>query len=282
MTPRHRAEGAQSFRPLGWIERLGARGRARLGPAMRARLKPLYHAALRLRTRGRGVPCRLPGGEVVRALPERGGLIWNPDEYAAFRAAIRPGAVALDIGANAGAYALLFGQWVGAAGRVYAFEPSPAILATLRRHIAINRLDTVVTPVGAAVCDRVGRATFVLAGTSGENHLGMAGGVGAATVDVETTTVDAFCRREGVTPDFIKIDVEGAELDVLRGARETISAGGTRLALFVEMHPAMWPAAGLTPDAVRRGIHELGLEPERPWADILGLDGLAVRLRARV
>ena len=78
-----------------------------------------------LQTGGRGLSCTLPGGERIRALPEHRYLSWNPQEYAAFKRAVSPGMVALDIGANVGAYSMLLGQWVGPAGRVFAFEPAP-------------------------------------------------------------------------------------------------------------------------------------------------------------
>jgi FkbM family methyltransferase len=282
VTGNRRAEGASRFRRLVWLERLATIGRGCLGPALRARLKPLYHAALRLFTAGRGVSCQLPGGEIVRALPDREALVWNPDEYEAFRRAVEPGTVALDIGANAGAYALLLGCWVGPSGRVYAFEPSPAVFDTLQRHVSLNDLETVVTPVRAAVGDHVGHAKLVVAGTAGESRLAMNDGEArTASLDVEATTVDAFCAREGVVTGFVKIDVEGAELAVLRGAQRTIAAAGQRLALFVEMHPSVWSSVGLSSGDVVRGIQELGLEPDIPWTDVLKVEGLSVRLRVR-
>jgi len=276
--PTHRAGGAHQFRDAGWLERLAARARGRLGPAG-GPLRRLYHAALRVQTGGNGVASRLPGGETVRALPDRGGLIWNPDEYVAFRAAVRPGMTALDVGANAGAYALLLGQWVGASGRVYAFEPSPRIFDTLSRHIALNGLTNVVTPIPLAVAESSGVGALVIAPTTGESRL-KAVGDGAGGIVIGTVSIDAFCADRGLEPDFIKVDVEGAELDVLRGARDTIRRLGARLALFVEMHPSVWTAQGVRPAAVIEHIRALGLEPDRPWDEVLRVDGLCARLRA--
>jgi FkbM family methyltransferase len=279
MSERLVAEGANRYRRAGWLERAAARARGHLGPSLREPLKRVYHTLLRLQTGGRGLECALPGGETIRVLPEYAHLSWNPDEYRAFREAVRPGAVALDIGANAGAYALVLGRWVGPSGHVYAFEPVPASFDGLARHVALNGLVSTVTPVRAAVGDREGPAPLRLAGTPGESRLaGSATADDGATVDVDMTTIDAFCARTGIVPDFIKIDVEGAELDVLRGARETLRARGPSLALFVELHPSIWTTMGLTPERVLAGIRELGLEPERPWAEALTIEGLCVRL----
>src|SRR5262249_3116363 len=151
---------------------------------------------------------RLPHGEIVRALPKHRHMSWNPEEYEAFRASVAPGATALDIGANVGAYSLLLGQWVGTSGAVFAFEPAPDIFDGLSRHVTMNGLANVVTPVRAAAGDRVATAPLVVAGTHGESRLAASGDDGDATVDVAMTTVDAFCAERGITPDFMKVDVE--------------------------------------------------------------------------
>jgi len=280
------AEGAARYREPGAIERVGARlARVPFGATIRRPLKRLYQAALRLQTRGRGLESVLPGGERVRVLPEYSHLSWNPDEYQAFRAALRPGATALDVGANVGAYSLLLGLWVGAKGRVFAFEPAAAAFDGLTRHLHLNGLDDVVRPVAAAVDDRESTARLLVAGTAGESRL--AGGASdhpdASASTVPTISIDAFCAREAVAPDFIKIDIEGWELAALKGARETIRARGRSLALFVEMHPSIWPAIGVTKDDVLEELARQSLEvqPLGPSTDIWGTEGVAVRLVRR-
>jgi hypothetical protein len=142
----------------------------------------------------------------------------------------------------------------------------------------LNGLTGVVTPVPLAVAEADGVGALVVASTTGESHLRTAGD-GAADLAIGTVSIDAFCARQGLAPDFIKIDVEGAELAVLRGARDTIRRLGARLALFVEMHPSVWAAEGVEAGAVIAGVRALGLEPERPWDEVLGVDGLCTRLR---
>jgi FkbM family methyltransferase len=243
-------------------------------------VRRVYHALLMLQTGGRGLRSTLPGGEIVRALPEHRHLSWNADEYAAFRAVVGPGAVALDIGANVGAYSLVLGRWVGASGAVYAFEPSPQAFAGLLGHVELNALSDVIRPIHAAVAATAGTAPLVLARTSGESRLAVGSDLASSTIDVPVTTVDHFCEEQRLDPSFIKIDVEGFELAVLKGARQTIRRIGSRLALFVEMHPSVWPALGMSVADVRAELESQGLEavPLARTDDMWSDEGVCLRL----
>jgi FkbM family methyltransferase len=273
---------ARRYRSRSLMDAAGERLRGLpLGSRLRRWGRTAYHAAWMLQTGGRGLSCRLPSGELVHVLPEHRYLSWNPVEYAAFRGTVRSGTVALDVGANVGAYAVLLGQWVGASGRVYAFEPSPVAFRGLVRHIALNAQDGVVTPVAAAVADRDGTGDLIVADTAGESRL--ADGVERGrTMSVPTVRIDSFCAREGLRPSFIKIDVEGAELAVLRGARETIRRGGDALALFLELHPSIWSLAKVTRADLESELEcqRLKVEPltsDDPWS----VEGMVVRLVPR-
>jgi FkbM family methyltransferase len=224
----------------------------------------------------------LPEGEIVRVLPEYAHLCWNPDEYRAFRQAVCDGAIALDIGANVGPYSLLLGQWVGATGSVFAFEPAPAAFAGLVRHVALNGLAATVHPIQAAVAAPASDGRMLMSSTSGESRLAARHEVDN-TVSVPLTTVDAFCRQQNIEPAFIKVDVEGAELAVLQGARDTIFRGRGRLALFVEMHPSIWPAIGITAENISAELDRQGLEPISlvAGAGVWTTEGVCVRLRYR-
>ena len=80
-------------------------------------------------------------------------------------------------------------------------------------------------------------------------------------------------------PDVVKIDVEGAELDVLKGARGLLAQPGVRA--FVELHPRVWEARGISADTVRAELQaqRLTAEPIDPALDIWQTEGIAVRLR---
>jgi FkbM family methyltransferase len=287
------AGGANRFRRRGVIERIAGRAaRWTVNPSIRRRLKRWYHYALNLQSRGAGLPRVLPGGEVIRVLPQYEYLGWNPDEYRAFREAVRPGMVALDVGANVGAYSTLLGRWVGATGAVFAFEPAPNVFDGLVRHIEINGLTGIVRPIAAAVGGSSAAAPFLLADSAGESRLAGGSDTPASslqppparvrTISVPVTTIDEFCARERLAPDFIKIDVEGAELQALRGARETIRARRGHLALFVEMHPSIWPALGFGREDLVSELRAQSLEaqPLIPVADMWALEGICLRLVA--
>jgi FkbM family methyltransferase len=134
-------------------------------------------------------------------------------EQDVFARTVRAGDVVYDLGANVGFYTLLAAKLVGPTGRVVAFEPVPRNLGYLRRHLALNRCEN-VTVVAAAVSDRPGRARF----RDGPAHtVGTLADDGEYDVDV--VALDGFA---GPPPRVIKIDVEGAEAGVLRGARRVL------------------------------------------------------------
>jgi FkbM family methyltransferase len=125
------------------------------------------------------------------------------------RELVKPGMLALDIGANAGFYSLAFAR-LGA--RVIAFEPAAENAEALRFHVAANNLPVEVHQV--AVSDCIGTARFNLG-----PHLSMGKIDPAGETVIATTTLDAL----GLKPDVVKIDVEGGELAALRGARDLLA-----------------------------------------------------------
>jgi FkbM family methyltransferase len=266
------------FRAASWIERgvERLRGGHRRGapPALRR-----LHEFVLDRLPGDHLVSTLPGGERVRLCARYRQLGWNPEEYAAFRAAVAPGATVFDVGANLGAYTLLFAQWTGPSGKVVAFEPAPASVAGLRTLVALNDLRDRVEIVEAAVCAAVGTARFASDGSSGANALVDAAHQGRGVISVPTTSLDAFCDAQALRPDVIKIDVEGEELEVLRGARRTLSIPSVQA--FIELHPAAWRSRGITAASIRAELDSLRLnaEPLDPSIDIWNTEGISVRLR---
>lgn len=142
-----------------------------------------------------------------------------------------------DIGVNVGYYTILGARQVGPRGKVVAVEPVVRNLACLYRHIVLNKVSN-VSIVSAACSDTVSLATFSLGqnyamGCLADNH--GEGNEGKKELFlVPTVTVDAMVQQLGISPDVIKVDVEGAELSVLRGAQTTLRE--TRPRIFLSTH----------------------------------------------
>jgi FkbM family methyltransferase len=268
----------RQYRAPSVLERIASGSAGRAPAWLRAPLKRAYHALLALLP-GDHLTCRLPGGETIRVDPDYRHLAWNAEEYAALKHHARDGAIVLDIGANVGAYTLLFAGWAGETGHVYAFEPAAASRAGLERHLSLNGLAARVTVRREAIGERSGSVPFIDAGTHGDNRVVAA--ASEQTTDVPSLSIDEFCESHGLAPDVIKVDIEGAELGALRGARRTIARRGEALALFVELHPGIWPSIGVTRADVEEELRRqrLVVEPLPGVADPWATEGICVRVR---
>lgn len=137
----------------------------------------------------------------------------------AIAAALSPGDVFFDVGANVGFFALLAGRIVGTAGSVHAFEPVPANAARIRANARRNGLAN-VDVVEVAISDTAGATTLLLAAHPGGAAVASAGVPPDATgsIQVTTATIDGLVQEGRVPPPaLVKIDVEGAEAQVLAG-----------------------------------------------------------------
>jgi FkbM family methyltransferase len=166
-----------------------------------------------------------------------------------------PGASFLDVGANIGYNTLYAARRVGARGQVVAVEPTPDNLAVLERNLAAARLSNVDVKAAAA-----GRAAgsfdfYVRGETSAVNSLFPSSCYAAVTsvIKVPVAPLDDLWDGEA---DVVKIDVEGAELDVLQGMPRLLRHSG--LALIIEWHPILQAMAGYAEDALPRWLLERG------------------------
>ena len=187
----------------------------------------------RLRVQG-GVTMDLDTSDFVQR-----GLYVTRDFEPAVRACIlehlQPGDCFVDVGANVGFYSLVASRRVGPRGTVVSFEPNPTTCAALRRNIALNR-STNVSAFDIALSDRCGQAEFFADsnGNSGASSL-MRRGSHATPGTVITETWDVFAaRRPQPFPRLVKIDVEGGEVEVLRGMCGLL-AGPRRPSVILEV-----------------------------------------------
>ena len=148
-----------------------------------------------------------------------GNLYWGlhePPDMAFFMHFLRPGDLFLDVGANLGAYSILSGALAGA--DVLAFEPSPDTYALLKDNLKLNGLETRLGAINAAVGARLGQIQFTV-GLDALNHVSLETGANTMTVPVVTLD-DAIPKR---LVSAIKIDTEGYELEVLKGAQRVLT-----------------------------------------------------------
>jgi FkbM family methyltransferase len=148
---------------------------------------------------------------------------------------VKPGQVVYDLGANGGFLTLLAAKLVGPSGMVVAFEPTRDTARKLRAQLRLNRVNN-VRVIQSAVSDREGKSRFVEDGCYMSRLDGMDSEYsGGTVVQVETTSLDNLAGSIP-PPDFMKIDIEGAELHALRGAKQLIRAH--RPVMLVELHSA--------------------------------------------
>jgi FkbM family methyltransferase len=143
---------------------------------------------------------------------------------AAIAGYLKPGDVFLDIGANIGFFTIIAARLVGAQGKVYAFEPVPANIAALQHNLALNHFQHAkVLPY--AVSNRVGKGDLLLANWNGGASLATAARPPdlKGSILIDLVTIDEMLARKVIEPPaLVKIDVEGAELEVLEGMSATI------------------------------------------------------------
>jgi len=149
------------------------------------------------------------------------------------RELILPGDTVLDVGANIGLWAMGAARAVGESGSVHAVEPIPENHARLVSNLALNRLTRLRT-AQVAFSNQSGPVTMFRPryGNSGHPSLGRRDGVDVP-IAIEATTLDDYCEGEGLARiDFVKIDVEGAELLVLEGATKLLASCDAPVILF--------------------------------------------------
>jgi FkbM family methyltransferase len=185
---------------------------------------------------------------------------------AIFERLVQPGMTVVEAGANVGYFTLLAAKLVGHGGRVHAFEPDPDVFALLRDNVEINGYDDRVALHRAAASDAPGQARFHAAMRHRGNGslvpaLNQLGDASAEirTFDVAVATVDDLGLDR---IDVLKVDAEGSEAHVFRGAARMI-ARSPRVAAVVEFWPRFFRTAGEDPRGFLEERRREGFRVER-------------------
>jgi len=205
---------------------------------------PLRHLALRMFPPGTLVWTRIssgPGKGLWVHLDPRFEMDYASGNYEtsiqrALSSHLRPGSAFYDVGAHIGILSLLAGRLVGSAGSVFSFEADPANAERIEEHARQNEFRQIhVMP--RAVWRTGGRLRFERASAQSSRNQGVITTQPAAsaanTIEVEAIALDDFARGH-VPPTLIKIDVEGAEAEVLGGSEEVFASA--RPVLICEIH----------------------------------------------
>lgn len=154
----------------------------------------------------------------------------EPEEQKLLAEVLENGSVFYDLGANAGFYAVAGARLTGENGNVYAFEPTPQLADRIRYNAQMNGFENIEV-VEAAVCDENGTIEFGADGLSIQNSIQRANQDNA--IEVPALTLDEW-STDKPKPDVIMIDIEGAEIEALRGALTLLRE--YRPILMVEVH----------------------------------------------
>jgi len=205
---------------------------------------------------------------------------WERNEQELMVRHVKRGSTAYDLGANHGIHTLLMARLVGSAGHVYAFEPVPENVCRLRENIALNDFSN-VNVIEAAVAEQPGTESFGRGGSHATGHLTGGAGNPCGDLRVKAVSLDdqVFAQNAG-PPDFIKIDVEGAESRVLAGAQRVLETH--QPILLVALHTPEQDTAvgqtlsGLGYEAYRtsdgskvKSLHTGWPDPEGIWGECI-------------
>lgn len=176
------------------------------------------------------------------------------------RSLIRPGDTVMDVGANIGLWVMGAARHAGPQGNVHAFEPVPENFARLTRNLALNGLNQVCCQQ-LALSDRSGRAVFY----SATDHNS---GLGSLTqrdradrqMETEVMTLDDYCEERAIHGiDLMKVDVEGAELMVFRGAPRVLSSTKAPIIMF-ETDEALTARFDCSSSSIKELLHQYGYD----------------------
>lgn len=182
--------------------------------------------------------------------------LFEAGPFQGLRGLVGPGTLAIDVGANIGFFSVQFARWVGPSGRVIAVEPEELNMRSLRRRVAQGPAGGVVDCVQAVAADRAGEMRLALTpGHPGDHHLAQDG------EPVPAVTLDALAAGDSRSVSLVKIDVQGAEMMVIAGARSLITTH--RPAIYLEVDGPALERLGSSPRELIQTVMDFGYRPRR-------------------
>jgi FkbM family methyltransferase len=175
-------------------------------------------------------------------------------EHVMFLSFARLGMTVFDVGANLGVYSLLAAKRVGKEGRVHAFEPTPRTVQKLRANATLNRFSNIISNQ-LALSDASGEQSFYLSAEDDQNSLAA---VSDTFIRVPTIALDDYIEKNRVLRvDLLKIDVEGAEMNVFKGAQRLLSRPDAPM-ILLEVNPSALERMGASREDVAALLQQNG------------------------
>jgi len=157
---------------------------------------------------------------------------------------LKPGMTVIDCGSNIGFYPLLEANILKNSGSIYAIEPDSRNYNILKKNVELCQYGTTIKPFQMAVSNQNGVSKMFVAEQSNLNKLSSKDDKSFSerhsvdsTVDVKTITMDDFCNQESIIPNFVRMDIEGFEVEVFQGMQNLFSDAKSGFMVFLELHP---------------------------------------------
>ena len=196
------------------------------------------------------MPLEVNGNRMYLDSRDSLGLLGNqryePDEIEFAKNSIHKGDVVLDIGAHIGYYTLFFASLVGERGKVYAFEPDPDNFALLKKNVELNGYRNVVLEQ-AAVSNQSGRTRLFLCDYNKGMHRIYDSKHSKRAIDIGVLRLDDYFSDYDGKIDFIKMDIEGAELSAVQGMSSLLRKN-RQVTIVTEFTPANIRGFGAEPE----------------------------------
>lgn len=208
-------------------------------------MRPIYRKTLNIFGKN-GVPITLCNRsfKIHPKFAQTGYEKCEVNSYALIPKYLQAGHTFVDIGTAIGTYSLLASSIVGENGKVISYEADELVRNYLRKHIAWNKFEKTITIRDICCFSHTGEITFHIS----ENNIGGEASIlpleGFKAKKIACTTLDDDLRKYDIKPNFIKIDVEGAEWDVLKGSVETLKKH--KPLMLISLHPNLLEKQNIT------------------------------------
>ncbi len=228
-------------------------------------LRPAYNFTVGAFAK-RGLKRRINGQDELLVSPKwrRVQETYEPEFWRSLVGEINAGDVFVDVGGFIGLYSICLARRVGPSGKVYVFEPDTVNYSDLCEHVNLNGVSSVVKTFNSAVTDFDGLVSFH-GGASSESRIELS--QSSTDRKIRCCKLDSVFTTERIA--VVKIDVEGLEEYVLRGARNLLTSDQSPRSIYLEVHPFAWERTGTSSDSLLYSLESCGYR-------CFTLDGMAV------